>query len=217
MKLVLISDTHGLHDHLNVPEGDVLLHAGDCSKSGKFGQIKDFNRFLGELPHPHKIIIAGNHDFGFEQHPAEAQALITNATYLEDEAITINGVKIYGTPWQPEFHNWAFNLPRGAALKEKWDLIPADTDILITHGPPLNIGDRTFMGKRVGCEELAVRVKEIRPKIHLFGHIHEDAGQWQIDETLYVNASIAPSPVSVMRRLQQPVVLEYNSLPTTSR
>lgn len=212
MKLVLISDTHGLHDHLDVPDGDVLLHAGDCSRSGKFEQIEDFNRFLGEQPHPHKIIIAGNHDFGFEKRPAEARALVTNATYLEDEAITINGVKIYGTPWQPEFHNWAFNLPRGAALKEKWDLIPADTDVLITHGPPKNIGDRTFMGKRVGCEELAVRVKELQPKIHLFGHIHEDAGQWQIGETLYVNASMVPGPMSVMRRVRKPIVIDLDSL-----
>lgn len=216
MKFVLISDTHGLHDYLDVPDGDVLLHAGDCSKSGKHEQIEDFNRFLGELPHPHKIIIAGNHDFGFEQRPAETQALITNATYLEDEAVTINGVKIYGTPWQPEFHNWAFNLPRGAALKEKWDLIPADTDILITHGPPKNIGDRTFMGKHVGCDELTKRVKEIQPKIHLFGHIHENAGQWQMDDTLYINASMVPGPMSVMRRVRQPIVLEYSSLQTTS-
>ena len=208
MKLVLLSDTHGLHDHLDVPEGDVLLHAGDCSRSGTFEQIADFNRFLGELPHPHKIIIAGNHDFGFEQYPAEARALITNATYLEDEAITLDGIKIYGSPWQPEFHNWAFNLPRGQALKEKWDLIPADTDILVTHGPPKHIGDRTFMGKHVGCEELAKRVKAIKPKIHLFGHIHEAAGQWQIDETLYVNGSMVPGPMSVRRRVRRPIVLE---------
>lgn len=212
LKLVLISDTHNLHERLDVPAGDILLFAGDMADKGTLKEVADFNHFLGNLPHKHKIMICGNHDFAFERTPAEAQALITNATYLQDEAITVEGLKIYGTPWQPWFHNWAFNLQRGAEIREKWDLIPADTDILITHGPPMGIGDKTFMGQQVGCEELAEVVKLIKPKIHLFGHIHEAAGQWQIGDTLYVNASMAPSPVSLRRnKVNQPVVIEIEA------
>ncbi|MFT5197136.1 MAG: Icc-related predicted phosphoesterase [Cellvibrionaceae bacterium] len=212
LKLVLISDTHGLHDRLDVPAGDILLFAGDMADHGTLEEVADFNRFLGELPHKHKIIICGNHDFAFERQPAEAQALITNATYLQDEAVTVEGVKIYGSPWQPWFHDWAFNLQRGAEIREKWDLIPADTDILITHGPPMGIGDKTFMGSKVGCEELTKVVKLIQPKIHLFGHIHEAAGQWQIGETLYVNASMAPSPVSLQRnKVNRPIEIEIET------
>lgn len=212
LKLVLISDTHNMHDRLKVPNGDILLFGGDMADKGTLEEIADFNRFLGELPHKHKIIICGNHDFAFERQPAKAQSLITNAVYLQDKTTTVEGLKIYGSPWQPWFHNWAFNLQRGAEIRQKWDLIPADTDILITHGPPMGIGDKTFMGSPVGCEELTEVVKIIKPKIHLFGHIHEAAGQWQIDETLYVNASMAPSPVSLRRKkVGQPIVLEIET------
>jgi hypothetical protein len=98
---------------------------------------------------------------------------------------------IYGTPWQPEFFNWAFNLPRGEKLKEKWDMIPVDTDILITHGPPFGKLDYVRYGnENVGCEELMKRVEEIKPKIHVFGHIHEGYGYVFDGNTHYINASV---------------------------
>lgn len=211
LKLVLISDTHNLHDRLKMPEGDILLFAGDMADSGTIAEVGAFNRFLGTLPYKHKVIICGNHDFAFERQAAEARDMITNAVYLQDEAVTVEGIKIYGSPWQPWFHNWAFNLQRGAELKEKWDMIPDDTDILITHGPPMGILDKTFMGKPVGDEELEKRIKVVRPKLHLFGHIHEAFGHEQHDETLYVNASMAPSPLSKWRKkVNRPVVVEYD-------
>ena len=136
-------------------------------------------------------MIAGNHDFGFEREAEAARSRITRAHYLQDELIEVAGIRIYGSPWQPWFMDWAFNLPRGGPLREKWSLIPDGVDILVTHGPPMGILDRTEMGEHVGCEELAVAVRDrIRPRYHIFGHIHEGAGRQHEGETVYVNASI---------------------------
>jgi Icc-related predicted phosphoesterase len=189
MKIVCISDTHGLHRQVDVPEGDILLHAGDVSKRGKEQEIKEFNDWLGELPHPHKVVIAGNHDFLFEENPKLAEPLITNAIYLNDSFLEIDGLKIWGSPISPWYHDWAFNRKRGAEIKKHWDLIPEGIDILITHGPPFGIMDYTFTGHTVGCEELTKAIERVKPKIHLFGHIHEGYGQVQTERTLYINAS----------------------------
>ncbi len=190
MKLVVLSDTHGRHKTIDIPDGDVLIHAGDFSVwFGTLEELAEFNDFLAQLPHVHKIVVAGNHDFPFERENAEARAILTHAHYLQDEALEIEGVKFYGSPWQPEFLNLAFNLPRGEPLRRKWDMIPSDTDVLITHGPPHGIGDRTFDGLHVGCEELLARVQEIKPRVHVFGHIHEGRGRIDIGETTFVNAA----------------------------
>ena len=189
MKFTVISDTHRKHGDIEVGSGDVLLHCGDFSGRGTKAQIIDFNEWLGTLNFKHKIVIAGNHDFLFEREPELARSLITNATYLEDAAIEIEGLKIYGSPWQPWFFDWAFNLNRGQDLADKWALIPEDTDILMTHGPPHGIGDLTSRGERAGCEDLLSRINELSVKYHCFGHIHEDSGQWKIGETTFINAS----------------------------
>ena len=189
LRLVVISDTHGLHERLSLPEGEVLIHGGDITRRGKLDEVRAFDRFLSQQNFRHRIVIAGNHDFCFEQQPQEARRLLTHATYLEDEAVEIEGVRFYGSPWQPWFYDWAFNLHRGAPLREKWDLIPPETDVLITHGPPLGLGDQTTRGEKVGCEELRRAVKRIRPQFHIFGHIHEGYGQWEEDGTTFVNAS----------------------------
>ena len=102
-----------------------------------------------------------------------ARSWITNAHYLCDESLTLDGVKFYGSPWQPRFFDWAFNKDRGAPLKAIWDKIPLDTDVLITHGPPHGILDLTFDKIKAGCEELLLAVQRIKPKVHVFGHIHE--------------------------------------------
>ena len=135
LTLVLLSDTHGKHDTLVVPAGDILVHAGDLTDAGSLEELEDVNAYFARLPHRHKLVIAGNHDFCFEREPEEARATLTAATYLEDEAVTVEGIRFYGSPWQPWFFDWAFNLPRGEALKEKWALIPPKTDVLITHAP----------------------------------------------------------------------------------
>lgn len=207
LKVVCISDTHNLHDYLNLPSGDILVHAGDATGRGTVAEITELNRFFGSVKHKfkHIIFVAGNHDWLFQRDKEEAVKILTNATYLEDEMIEIEGRKIYGSPWQPEFYNWAFNLPRGAKIKEKWDLIPYDLDLLITHGPPHGFCDtlRKFgpfedsqgnpkMGEfmvHLGCEDLANAVIEKEPKNHVFGHIHDGYGQLQVGKTLFSNVS----------------------------
>lgn len=190
MKFTVISDTHNKHSTLKLGGGDVLLHCGDFSGRGTAQQIIDFNEWLGEQDFKHKIVIAGNHDFMFENEPETAQKLLTNAIYLQDSSTSIENIKIYGSPWQPWFHDWAFNLKRGEALADKWALIPEDTDILLTHGPPWGIGDMTSRGENAGCEDLLEKINEIHPKYHCFGHIHEDSGSWEINGTHFINASI---------------------------
>lgn len=189
MRLVVTSDTHNFHKLLHPPDGDVLIHAGDMTRSGTLEELAEVNDWLGECPHTHKLVVAGNHDFCFEKVPEEAQAVLTNAHYLQDASVVIEGLKFYGSPWQPEFHNWAFNLPRGQALRERWDSIPADVDVLITHGPPLGFGDQTIRGEQVGCEELLVAVQRLKPKVHAFGHIHEGYGVTRNEDTLFANAA----------------------------
>ncbi len=188
-RLVIISDTHNQHRALQVPDGDILIHAGDITRRGDLADVRDFNAFLGTLPHRHKVVIAGNHDFCFESDPAAAVGALTNCLYLQDHAVTIAGLVIYGSPWQPWFHDWAFNLPRGQPLREKWDLIPPNTDILVTHGPPLGIGDRVWTGEQVGCADLLAAVGRIRPRLHICGHIHESYGTVVQDDITFVNAS----------------------------
>lgn len=191
MKIVCISDTHYLHAHTPVPNGDLLIHAGDVSTIGDLAEIVDFNRWLGTLPHPYKIVIAGNHDFYFEKEPQKAKELLTNAIYLNDSGIEIEGFKIWGSPISPQFHHWAFNRQRGAEIRQHWALIPADTDILITHCPPYGILDQTDTHQHEGCRDLLDIVQhQIQPCLHVFGHIHEAYGSLQIGRTLYVNASV---------------------------
>lgn len=190
----MMSDTHGLHEKVDVPEGDILLHAGDLTNRGLLPEVSEFNRWIGTLPHRHKVVIAGNHDLPFERWPDVSRGLLTNCHYLQDEEIEIEGLRIYGSPWQPEFFNWAFNLKRGRRLAEKWAKIPEGIDILMTHGPPHGILDRTEEGQWVGCKDLRVRVEFIKPAFHLFGHIHEAYGALGpgVDggSTTFVNASI---------------------------
>jgi len=205
VRLVILSDTHSRHHKLEVPEGDLLIVAGDVTSRGHLDEVREFDRFLGRLTHPHKIVIAGNHDFCFERTPQAARALITNATYLEDEGCRVGGLQVWGSPWQPWFHDWAFNLHRGAPLRAKWDLIPVDVDVLITHGPPHGFGDLCYDGRRVGCEDLLVRVRELQPRLHCFGHIHEAYGLFRDGETTLVNASTCDLRY---RPLNPPVVID---------
>ncbi|TRY77446.1 hypothetical protein TCAL_13913 [Tigriopus californicus] len=207
VRIVCMSDTHSRLDHFKhpIPNGDIFIHAGDFTTVGSQEQVVKFNEFLGQLPHSHKLVIAGNHETTFdprvrgkrfqsqEKHnTAETMSdLLTNCTYLQDFGIEIQGIKFYGSPWTPDFsYSWAFNASRGSAIRSKWDQIPDDTDVLITHGPPLGHLDRTDAGKHVGCEDLMKRVvTEIKPKFHIFGHIHEDPGIVSNGLTVFINAS----------------------------
>ena len=189
VRIVCISDTHNLHRYLSIPDGDILIHAGDLTHMGAIEDLYDFNEFLDTLPHPHKIVIAGNHDFCFEQDSGTCRGLLTNCIYLQDEAVMLEGIRFYGSPWQPWFCDWAFNLQRGPEIQQKWDLIPPDTDVLITHGPPYGHGDRTIRGELVGCQDLLDTIERIHPQLHVFGHIHEGFGLSENEHTVFINAS----------------------------
>ena len=191
MRFVALSDTHGNHN-FDLPPGDVLLHAGDVSSRGLKSEIQRFLDWFSSLDYTYKIFIAGNHDFFFEEAPKEEiEAMIPdNLIYLNDSGVEIEGIKIWGSPIQPWFHDWAFNRKRGPEIQKHWDLIPADSDIVITHGPAFGIHDRLISGMPVGCEDLLPTLQRIAPKVHLCGHIHEAYGERQVGETLFLNASI---------------------------
>ena len=192
MRLVVISDTHGLHDRIvSLPDGDILIHAGDFMGSGiDLKEIQSFNQWLREQPFKQRVVCAGNHDRSFENVPEVARGLLTNAIYLENDGITIDGISFWGSPYTPEFMNWAFMYPRGPAAKRYWDQIPNGLDVLITHGPPRGILDQVAPGgEHLGCEELRKAVEAKKPRIHIFGHIHGGAGTFENGTTRFVNAA----------------------------
>jgi Icc-related predicted phosphoesterase len=194
MKICLISDTHGLEEQLTLPEADVLIHAGDMTSNGKLKQVQDFANWFQKQPHKYKIVIAGNHDWALEAFMKEecefaARDIFGSAIYLRDSEVIINGVKFYGSPWQPTFYNWAFNADRGPDIKKYWDKIPENTDVLITHGPPMGILDRVWH-ESVGCADLTSAVMKIKPKIHVFGHIHCGYGYKLFNGTQFYNAAL---------------------------
>lgn len=205
MRLVLISDTHQRHKHLEVPSGDVLVHAGDFTNRGEEFEITNFNEWLMELPHPYKIVIPGNHDRMFQSawHFA-VNGLLTEATVLNESGITIDGLKFWGSPWTPYFRNWAFNYHAQDADKH-WDLIPDDTDVLITHGPPLGIMDLTSTSQFVGCRTLKNKIDAVKPRLHVFGHIHECGGVLDTPTTKFVNASMVDAS---MKPTRAPIVVD---------
>jgi Icc-related predicted phosphoesterase len=191
MKLVVISDTHGGHQYLDLPGGDLLIHAGDVTPMGSKAELQRFDDWLADQPHPHKVVVAGNHDFVLEEmDDREAESALEHATYLKDRFVEIEGVQIWGSPWTPDFHDWAFMLPRGDELEAKWNRIPPSIDVLVTHGPPHGILDETHDGRRVGCRALRERVFEIQPDLHVFGHIHEARGEHHEAGIRFVNASL---------------------------
>ncbi|KAJ0394646.1 hypothetical protein P43SY_003844 [Pythium insidiosum] len=213
---------------LTVPDGDVLIHCGDFTDRGTHKEIKDFNDWLGTLPHRHKIVVAGNHDLSMDaaeyklhwdslwrhtefNDPTVARDLLSNCTYLENRSTVIDGVKIHGSPMTPPIPGriMAFNVERGYAAQQHWAKIPSDVDILITHGPPHGILDKTATGLRVGDESLLKEVvSRCRPQFHLFGHIHEAYGIARLGRTVFINCATS----TLLRRPKhRPVVFDVPS------
>ena len=179
MRIVCISDTHSRHSDMpEIPSGDVLIHAGDCTGSGSLPSLDDFTQWFGSLPHRSKVLIAGNHDFCFERYPVWSREMCekNGITYLEDEQAVIEGFVFYGSPWTPVFRDMAFNATE-EEMREIRTQIPDSTDVLITHGPAHRIFDFVPRDElHVGCFPLAQRIAELHLKAHVCGHIHESYG-----------------------------------------
>lgn len=208
MKFVAISDTHGQHRSLELPKGDCLLHGGDVGKMGTELEIRNFLDWFAAQDFEYKIFIAGNHDFYFEKASEKEinEIIPKNVIYLNDSGIEIEGIRIWGSPVQPWFFDWAFNRQRGPEIDEHWLLIPDDTAILVTHGPPQGILDLTARNDNAGCADLLKRVEAVKPKFHIFGHIHEAYGVEKIEETTYINASVLNLKYQLVNA---PVVFEW--------
>jgi len=224
-RFVCFSDTHGREGQIpenHLVPADILLHAGDFTDTGAPGQVARFSEWLQAYPAQHKVVIAGNHDVTFHEEFYEARgknrfhrnrpfdcskakASLTGCTYLEDSATDVCGYHIYGSPWQPEFCDWAFNLPRGEESRKHWDAIPQSVDILMTHGPPHGIGDWTDSNLHAGCEELLAAIRRRAISANVVGHIHEGYGCRVDGATLFINAS---SCTLQMRPSNPPIVFD---------
>jgi calcineurin-like phosphoesterase family protein len=250
-RIVCISDTHFNHRGLKeLPDGDVLIHAGDCTGHGTKAQLKEFLIWFDKWPHKHKILIAGNHDWVFQNEeafrhgPENSAALVRDmapsVTYLEDSGTVINGLNFWGSPWTPRFLDWAFNADRGSEvdrldslrvlitpmqeiqlvpvndIRDHWNLIPDNTDVLVTHGPPFGFGDEVEkfhnpeVVEKAGDRDLYEAVLRVRPFLHVNGHLHSGYGQRTLyhddgQSTVIVNASVLNENYKLVNK---PIVIE---------
>jgi Icc-related predicted phosphoesterase len=190
----VVSDTHGAHAAVAVPPVDLLLCAGDITRRGSWTEVTAFLAWFADRPARARALVAGNHDAAAAADPARMAAACADhgVTWLLDAGVTLLGLSLWGSPYTPRWRSYAFQEARGAALAAHWEGIPADLDILLTHGPPRGIGDRALLG-RVGCDALRAAVLARPPRLHVFGHIHEDAGDHRVPgcPTHFVNAASA--------------------------
>ena len=227
ISIVCISDTHNNHDKLmnKIPEkGHILIHCGDSTGKGTEEELDNFNQFLGQMRQRFEyiVVIAGNHDYGLDPRFSQktARDVLNNAThYLQDSLIELYGITIYGSPWTKS--NMAFGA-KPQELETKWQKIPDNVDILITHSPPFSILDLAFDKRQTSSDPCSVCdrrhktfahwgeknlqshvLNRIKPKIHLFGHVHDDEGACIQDGTLFINCA------SALRLMRQPMYIEY--------
>lgn len=206
IKIVAISDTHSHHNEIEIPECDLLIHSGDFVFSHDRAQMyeKDATQdfcawFRSQDQAKRKIAVAGNHDFICQENEAEVRDMFgPDVDYLVDEGVEVEGWEIWGTPWQPNFHNWAFNVENDHHMWSKLNRIPKDTDILVTHHPPYGILDKSSWGHTCGCPLTLRHLKKtLDVKLHIFGHIHPGYGMVQKDGIVFCNATIVNEKYTV--------------------
>jgi len=211
MKIVIVSDTHGQHEDLGQLQGDVLVHCGDMCDGFRRNSydLDSIDDWFGRQRFDVILCIGGNHDFDLDTRQNYRRGFyFKHAIYLEDKLFEYKGVRFYGTPWVLDLPGWAFYL-NPATLRRKWQMIPLGLDVLITHVPPKYILDTSRSGNiHYGCSALAERVKEVRPRIHCFGHNHASYGTRQIDGITYVNASNVTYTGGAFRMQNSPVEIE---------
>jgi len=207
MKIWHISDTHGYHDLLKVPDGiDMVIHSGDCSNPrdpyNNEPEVREFIHWFKGLPIKHKVYVAGNHDTSIEKRLVTKQDFTDyNIIYLENEYVEINGLKLFGSPHTPQFGNWAFMKSR-EKLERFWrNAIHEPCDIVITHGPPKGILDKSYdkIGRMESCGDRSLlnQVLAMQPAYMCFGHIHNyddiiNAGMLKLSayDTWFSNGSV---------------------------
>jgi len=195
MKFVAISDTHGCHRQLDLPQGDVLLHAGDVCDQGNKSHIDDFLVWISELDFKYKIFLRGNHDIDLDTRKSLLNIEIPEGIVLLDNSgITIEGIDIWGVSFPLKWKD------------RHCKPIPNNTQILMSHQPPYGILDLTPNSISRGDKKILEQVQLVKPKVHLFGHIHASYGQLQTDDTLYLNASAYKA--SLQKIINNPFVFE---------
>ena len=212
VRIVALSDTHCLHDQVtNLPDGDILVHAGDFTGRGGYKALMKFAAWLSKQKdkYAHRVVIAGNHDFGLQDHPVATKALFdSKVIYLENQSRTICGLKFWGSPYTLPFYRWAFMADENT-LAEMYSHIPEDTQVLITHGPPRGILDKSSRGEHCGSEALYERIKQLpNLKVHIFGHIHEGHGQEEIEGVRFYNVAVLNDQYHM---IHQPTVIEVEN------
>lgn len=190
MKIICIADTHNKHELLVIPPGDVIIHAGDFTEAGTREETMNFLSWFSGLPHPNKILVAGNHDFFLEKNSGFIDQIIPpNIHYLMNSGISINNVNFWGAPFTPGNGSWAFNVASSNEILKHWNLIPSNTHFLITHSPPFMILDELDNKRHIGCEKLLQRIRLLKIPYHIFGHNHNDYGIERSQSTVFINAS----------------------------
>ena len=197
MRIVIVSDTHGLHDELGTLEGDLLIHCGDFENTASIDAWFATQRF------EQIVVVAGNHDYAAAESSREDLRVFYHAEYLEDTTLEYGGLKIYGSPWMTMFEDSAFYL-QGNELQEKWNAIPDDTDILITHVPPYQILDTSRNGEPWGCKQLRERIEDLPLRFHCFGHVHASRGQMDWNGITFYNAA----NISAGEIIHKPIVVD---------
>lgn len=224
LSIALFSDTHNKHKQITLPNCDIAIFSGDSTSMGHKDELDSFLKWYDrQVQCTVRIMIAGNHDRCFdpkyEEHTHSSiwlKAMLAehpNIIYLENSSVEVMGLRIWGSPYTPNFNptRWAFNKGRGDELREVWKNIPLDTDIIVTHGPAAYILDYVEQDKAyTGDEDLRFRIDEIKPKIHTFGHIHLESGKIEhkvedYRDTIHVNASVLSNAYNV---IAQPVVIK---------
>jgi Icc-related predicted phosphoesterase len=189
-KIVCVSDIHNDFNFM-ISDCDILLIAGDFSSFGRRDETERFFKWLSKQPAKHKVFICGNHEIGWQQEPSYFQGFVDemeNVYHLKHNSVEIDGVKIFGSPFTPQFGRWAFMYQEEIG-RNIWEAIPENVDFLLTHGPCYGILDEVVRGEKAGCPYLLREVQKKKPKYHIFGHIHESYGIFDGGYTTFINCS----------------------------
>lgn len=223
LKVVAISDTHNRHNKITIPKCDILIHCGDSTGLGHRKEVVNFAQWFEEQPATHKIFVPGNHELDFEKQLPDSKLWFTehcpSGILLMHEQVEVEGLKIFGTSYTPQFYNWAFMCERGEDIRKKWEVVPEGLDILISHGMPYGILDTVdaidldgipFL-HNAGCVDLRTEVRDrIKPKLFFGGHLHKSGGKSvTIGDTIFHNSAIcndeyeANNPLTIVEIMGQ--------------